>query len=269
MLIFGENINTINKDVASALASKNSDFFSELVKSQIGTGFVDVVDVNVGSFAEEEPGNMEWIIPVVEEVTRGEIPLSIDSSNPEAILTGIHILKNKKGAFINSITLEKSRYQDLIPVAKEHDLNIIGLPIDEKGVPPSAEERLALANKLVELLDKNKISPDRLYIDCIIEPISVSDDRASIALETLALLKKNIPEANTFICLTAVSFGLPNRRLLNSNFLTLLLKEEIDAVILNPLDVKIISNLLATNALLGKDFYCQNYLSFFRKKTSA
>ena len=266
MIVFSENINTINKDIASALEKKDRDFFVKLVRSLTASGAVDVIDINVGSFAGEESGNMKWMVPIVEEVTGGKIPVSIDSSSPEAIIAGIGELKNKNGGFINSITLEKSRYQDLIPLAKEQDMNIIGLPIDKNGIPRSSKERLDLAYRLVEIVSRNGISPEKLYIDCIIEPVSVSAGSAVAALETIAKVKENIPEVKTFICLTAVSFGLPERKLLNRNFLTLLLKEGIDAVILNPLDKELLSNLFASNALLDKDFYCQDYMGFIKNR---
>jgi cobalamin-dependent methionine synthase I len=268
MLIFGENINTINKKVASALEKKDSDFFMKLIWDQLESGIVDVVDINVGSFAGEELPNMEWVVPIVEENIEGKTRISIDSSDPKTIIAGIKKLGNKEGAIINSITLEKSRHEDLIPLAKEFDLDIIGLPIDENGIPDNSTKRLELAYKLIELIESNGIQKENLFIDCIIEPVSVSTKNGLIALETVAKIKEKIPEAKTFICLTAVSFSLPERKLLNRNFLSLLIKEGIDAIILNPLDKEILSNLYATRTLLDKDFYCQDYLNFIKNRNS-
>jgi 5-methyltetrahydrofolate--homocysteine methyltransferase len=264
MLIFGENINTINKKVAEALENKDSSFFTNLVDAQIESGVVDVIDINVGSFGGEETPNMEWLVPIVEKRVGGRAKISIDSSDPGTIVIGINKLDDKKGAIINSITLEESRHKDLIPLARELDLDIIGLPIDENGIPDNSEKRLKLAHKLVDLVENNGISRKKLLIDCIIEPVSVSTKNGLIALETVAKIKENIPDVKTFICLTAVSFSLPERKLLNRNFLSLLIKEGIDAVILNPLDRGLLSDLYATRALTDKDFYCQDYLNFMR-----
>ncbi len=268
MLIFGENINAINKKVAFALEKRDSNFFTKLTKAQLDSGIVDVIDINVGSFPGEELPNMEWVVPIVERNIKEKVRISIDSSDPKTIIAGIGKLSSKEGAIINSITLEKSRHHDLIPLAKEFDIDIIGLPIDEKGIPYNSEKRLELAYKLIELIDSNGISIDKLFIDCIIEPISVSTKNGLVALETVANIKEKIPEVKTFICLTAVSFGLPERKLLNMNFLSLLLKEGIDAIILNPLDKDILSNLYAIRALLGDDLYCQDYIGFIKNRTS-
>jgi len=266
MLIIGEKINTVNKNVAVALENRDKAFFQKLASTQIGSGVVDVIDVNVGTDPDKEPDYMKWMVSCVEEVTAGKVPLSIDSSSPKAIIAGIEEIENKEGAFINSITIEESRHKDLLPVAKEYGLNIIALPIDRGGIPQTAENRLKNAEKIVDLVISYDISPSKLYIDCIVEPISLSCDKARISLDTVKKVKKYIPEVKTFICLTAISFGLPDRKLINRNFLSLLLREGIDSIILDPLDKELVKTLFTTNLLLGEDEYCQNFLKLFRKK---
>ena len=264
MLIFGEKINTVNKDVDRALANKDEAFFKNLVELQIKSGIVDVVDVNIGSDANIEPDNMKWAVDIVEGVTGGKIPLAIDSSNPKTIIEGIKKLKHKSNSYINSITLEEPKHKDLLPLAKKHDLNIVGLPIEGGGIPETLDERVKLSIKLAELVSSYDIDLSRLYIDCLIGPVSISQENAILALDTVRSIKKHIPEAKTIICLTAVSFGLPQRKLINRNFLTLLLKEEIDAIILDPLDDKLIKNLYATQLLTGKDEHCIKYLTYIK-----
>lgn len=266
MLIIGEKINTVNSRVAIALKNKDKPFFQNLASAQIDSGIVDAIDVNVGLDPDQEPAYMKWMVSCVEEVTANKVPLSIDSSSPEAIIAGIEEIENKEGAFINSITIEESRHKDLLPVAKEYGLNIIALPIDRGGIPQTAENRLKNAEKIVDLAISHDISPSKLYIDCIVEPISLSCDKARISLDTVKKVKKYIPEVKTFICLTAISFGLPDRKLINRNFLSLLLREGIDSVILDPLDKEVIETLFTTKLLLGEDEYCQDYLELFRKK---
>jgi 5-methyltetrahydrofolate--homocysteine methyltransferase len=266
MLIIGEKINTVNKNVAVALKNRDKTYFQYLASAQIDSGIVDVIDVNVGLDADLEPAYMKWMVSCVEEVTANKVPLSIDSSSPKAIIAGIERLKNKEGAFINSITIEEGRHKDLLPLAKEYGLNIIALPIDSRGIPQSAENRLKNAAKIVDLIMSYDISLSNLYIDCIVEPISLACDKARISLDTVKKVKKYIPEVKTFICLTAISFGLPDRKLINRNFLSLLLREGIDSIILDPLDKALIETLFATELLLGEDEYCQDYLDLFRKK---
>lgn len=266
MIVFGEKINTINKDVLNALNKKDESFFRNLALSQVYTGIVDVIDVNVGSDFSVEVENMQWAVPIVEESAGSKVSLAIDSSNPKAIIAGLEKLSNKKGAFINSITLDEDKYKVLLPLAKEYDLKVIALPIDKTGVPRSSIQRVKLAEKLVEIVNSYGISLSKLYIDCIIEPISISDINAITALETLISIKKEIPEVKTFICLSAVSFGLPNRKLVNRNFATLLIERGIDSIILDPLDKDLALSIFITKVLLGKDEYCQKYLEYIRSK---
>ena len=266
MLIFGEKINTINRKVNEALERKNKDFFTNLAVSQLKSGIVDILDINVGSDASVEPDNMRWAVDVVETATEGKIALSIDSSYPKTIVAGVEAVKNKKGLFLNSITLDEARYKELIPLAKDYDQNIIALPIDKNGIPDSADKRLRLSWKLAELLKDSGISLGKLYIDCIVEPISISTKNALISLDTVSIIKKNLPQVKTFICLSAVSFGLPDRKIVNRNFLTMLMERDIDAVILDPLDAELVSNLYSVNLLLDKDENCLKYLKYIRNR---
>jgi len=264
MIVFGEKINTINRDVLNALNSKDESFFSNLTLSQVHSGIVDVIDINVGSDFSGEVENMQWVVPIVERSAGSRVPLAIDSSNPKAIIAGLEKITNKKDSFINSITLEEDKYKVLLPLVKKYDLKVIALPIDKNGVPRSSVQRLKLAEKLVEIVKSYSIPLSRLFIDCLVEPISISDTNAVTSLETLTLIKKEIPEVKTFICLSAVSFGLPNRKSINRNFATLLIERGIDSIILDPLDKDLALTIFITKALLSMDSYCQDYLKYIR-----
>jgi len=266
IIIFGEKINTINQAVAKALEEKDKIFFQQLTQAQLNSGIVDVIDINVGSDAEVEPDNMRWAVSFIEELIGDKVALSIDSANPDTIITGINQVKNKKGTFLNSITLEEKRYKKLLPLVKEFDLNIIALPIDSKGIPPTAAGRLKLAQELLDLVDSYGIDTSKLFIDCIVQPISLSTANALVSLETVRLIKKHIPLVKTFICLTAISFGLPNRKLVNRCFLSLLMKEDVDSIILDPLDKDLVDELYAAKVLLGIDKNCMDYINYIRNK---
>ena len=267
MQIIGEKINTVNKNVAHALNVREELFFKNLVQLQLESRIVSVIDVNVGSDISIEPDNMKWAAEVVGEAASGKATLSIDSSYPKTIIAGVEKLKGKGISFINSITLKESRYKELLPVARQYGLNLIGLPIEKGTIPKISEERLKNAYKLAELAKGNGIPLDKLYIDCIIEPVSIGDDSALVALETVRKIKDNIPEVKTFICLSAVSFGLPGRKLLNRNFLSLLIKQEIDSIILDPLDEGVVDDLYASTLLTGKDKSCMGYIKYIKDKS--
>ena len=266
MIIFGEKINTISDNVSDALEKRDGIFFKNLAKAQLDSGIVDVIDINVGSDPSIEPDNMRWVVSCIQEALGSVIPLSIDSSTPKTIIAGIQEIVKKEGNFINSITLEENRYKEILPIVKEYNMNLIALPINGECIPESAYERLKIAEKICELIENYDIDISKLYIDCIVQPIALSSINVIESLETIRLIKKHLPFVKTFICLTAISLGLPDRKLINRNFLPLLIKEEIDSIILDPLDKDLIDNLHATNMLLGKDKDCKNYINYMRSK---
>lgn len=266
MIIIGEKINTINKDVAHALNIKNELFFKNLVKKQIDSGIVDVIDVNVGSDIKIEPNNMKWVLSCIESLIDDKVTFCIDSSNPQTIIEGIEQLKNKKETFINSITLEEKRYKELLPLAKKYDLNIIALPVNNKGIPSTSTERLELSKKIIKIVEGYDIDLSRLYIDCLVQPIALSNQNAIEALDTVKKIKNYLPQVRTVICLTAISFGMPNKKLIRESFLSLLLREGIDSIILDPLDSELIDNLFTIELLLGKDENCLSYINRMRGK---
>ena len=231
MIIIGEKINTINKDIAYALNKRDELLFKNLVKTQIDSGIVDVIDINVRSDMVIEPDNMKWVLACIENLINDKVTLAIDSSNPITIIQGIEQLKNKKEVYINSITLEENRYKDLLPLAKKYDLNIIALPINNKNIPSTSKERFDIAKKIVDLVKSYKIDLSHLYIDCLVQPIAFSTQNAIESLDTIKKIRDYLPQVKTLICLTAISFGMPDKNLIRESFLTLLLREKIDAII--------------------------------------
>jgi 5-methyltetrahydrofolate--homocysteine methyltransferase len=140
------------------------------------------------------------------------------------------------------------------------------LPIDQYGIPSTAEKRLKLAIKLVNLVEKYHIDPEKLFIDFLVQHIALSPYNAQVSLDTIRMIKKHILSVKTFICLTAISFGLPERRLINRNFISLLINENIDSIILDPLDKDLIDNIYSIKMLLGKDENCMNYINYIRSR---
>lgn len=260
MFLIAEKINTINKKVSEALVKKDRKFFEELTVKQLESKIINAIDINIGSDISVEPENMKWVVKIVESVTEGKIPLSIDSPNPDTIIAGFEAMKNKKDAFINSISLQSGRYEKLIPLAKEYDLNIIALPIEKSDIPNNSRKRSEIAQRIAAVVNNFDIPLSRLYIDCLVAPIAISTNNALASIDTLKNIKKNIPECKTIICVTGISFGIPNKETLNSRFLTILAYEGIDSILMDPFDRQVMDTIYATNLILGKDEFCMNYL---------
>lgn len=261
MLIIGERINTAKKKIALAVEKRDAETIQEEAINQVKAG-IDVLDVNVGSSLNEAE-NMRWAIETIQDVVN--IPLCIDSANPEAIKAGFQVCRNKERTWANSITLQKKRIEGVLPLVKKYDCPLIALCIDDKGVPLTGRERVEVARRLIRVVGDFGISLDSLYIDCLIEPISVGEGKAKQTLTTIKMMKDNFSQIKTVICLSGVSFGLPERKLINRTFLPLLIEAEVDAIFLDSLDEALMAALKAANALLGRDESCLDYIRAYRE----
>lgn len=209
---------------------------------------------------KQEIEDMEWAVKIIQE--KVDKPLSIDTTDYKVLESG---LKAHKGqAMINSISYEGGRLKEFIELASEYGAKSIALPITEKGIPPTFEERLEACEKIVEEAEKNNYNKENLYFDPLVLPISVDTNNGLITLKTLEGIKSKL-EANTTIGLSNLSFGMPKRELLNKAFL-LIVMQYLDSVIMNPLDQEMKKLIIAGNAVLGRDKMCMNYLRAYRNK---
>lgn len=261
MIIIGERINTIRKRIALAIQKKDAEVIQQEAISQVKAG-IDVLDVNVGSPTGEEK-NMQWAVEVIQKVV--DVSLCIDSSNPKVIEAGFQVCKDKRRAWVNSVTLQKEKIEVLLPLVKKYKCSLIALCIDDKGVPCTPQKRVQIAEKLIDIVSRVGIPLNNLYIDCLIEPISLGAGKVRDTLATIKMVKSAFCGVKTVVCLSAVSFGLPGRSLINRTFLPLLMTAGVDAIFLDPLDSNVMSTLRAANILLDKDENCLEYIKAYRE----
>lgn len=261
MLVIGELINSTRKEVKEAIEKKDAEFIKDLALKQVEAGS-HFLDVNAGAFVDEEIEYLMWLIDTVREVT--DIPLAIDSADPNAITKALEKLKGQE-VMVNSITAEREKMDALIPVIKEYNAKVIALCMDDSGMPDTAEQRLAIADKLCDEFTKAGIDLDNVYLDPLVKPISVNINFGNEVLETLEEINKRYEGIHTTCGLSNVSFGLPERKVLNQAFFVMCISRGMDAVIIDPLDKTIMSLLFASEALIGKDKNCINYLKAARK----
>ncbi len=261
MIIIGEKLNSSIKSVKDAIENLDREFIEKMAKAQACAG-ANFIDVNAGMFLEDEPKKMEWLVKVVENVI--DIPLSLDSPNSKAIEQGLKVSKNK-GVIVNSITNEKKRYDELIPLIEEYKTGVIALCMDDNGMPETVDERLKIADKLIESLTKKGVAISDIYIDPMVRPISTGPHYAMVAIETIRNIKKNYEKVHIACGLSNVSFGIPARRTVNQAFLVGAMFNGMDGAILDPLDKKLMSFIYAAEALTGIDEYCMNYIMKFKE----
>jgi len=192
----------------------------------------------------------------------------IDSSNPEVIEIGLKSYVNKSNtgrAMVNSITAEKEKIERILPLVKKYNADVIALTIEEKGMPENARERVDIAKRILDIATKDYgISADNIYFDLLVRPVSTEPGQVKEFLESIGLVKQSLG-AKTVCGLSNVSFGLPNRSLLNSTFLAMCISAGLDAAIIDPTDKNMMAVLRAGEALIGKDEYCMNYITSHRE----
>jgi len=260
MIIIGERINSSRKKIALAIETQDANFIKNEAISQEKAG-ANFIDANCGTFLNEESAIMEWLIENVRSSV--EVPLCIDSPNPDTIKKALK-LYNSKPVIVNSITAEEKRANDILPLVREYDAFVVALTMDESGIPRTAEERTRMAERILEFAKKHEVDSSKIYFDPLVQPVGSDQEQGKILLQTMAMIK-GLGDTKTVCGLSNVSFGLPSRALLNATFLAMCVAAGLDAVMIDPLNEKLMSILSAARALTGEDQYCMNYIQRFRQ----
>ena len=260
MLIIGEKINSTRKRIKEAIAARDAEYIQNLAIAQAEAG-ADYLDVNTGAFPSEEVELMEWLVGVVQDVV--DVPLAIDSASPAALKAGLKAHRNGK-PLINSITIEQAKFKAVLPLVKCYDAKVLALAIGDGGITKTSEERFGVAGRLIEAICAEGVEPDRIYLDPLIQPVSVQNDFGLIALDVIRRIKQEFAQVNTACGLSNISFGLPKRRRLNKTFLIMAMAAGLDSAILDPLDNELAGTIKTCQALLGRDRFCKKYIKAFR-----
>lgn len=260
MLIVGERINSTREKIKSAIKARNADFITDEASRQIASG-AGFVDINCAVTDGDEVQDIDWVISVIQSGIPG-VSICIDSPNYFAIERALEVYKAKGGVMINSITAESDRIDRILPLAVSSNAKLIALTMDHKGMPDTAEERFEIARSMAERVKAGGLDLANLYFDPLIRPISTEPAQAKEFLRSIPLIKSL--GANTICGLSNVSFGLPDRKIINSVFLAMAIQSGLDAAILDPTDKLMLSSLRAARALVGRDDYCAEYIKAFR-----
>ena len=267
MLIIGELLNSTRREVKEALQSRDEATIRRLAREQVEAG-ADVLDINTATSMEREIEDLEWVISLIYDEVGEGIRLSIDSPNPEAIAAGLALCKTRP--MINSINNDPKLQEHLIPLIKEHEADVIGLAMGGKGkgMPKTREDRLKEAEQLITALQNSGIDLSRLYIDPLVMTIGSDQEQAWVVIETVRSIKERWGAlgVKSSVGLSNVSFGLPRRSVINRAFLAMLLEAVLDAALIDPTDKGIMEILRASEALLGIDAYCMQYIKYMRGK---
>jgi 5-methyltetrahydrofolate--homocysteine methyltransferase len=259
MLIVGELINASRKAIAAAIEAQDQETIGKVALEQAEHG-AHFIDVNAGVFVGRETDYLRWLVATVQSAV--DSPCCIDSPDPEAIEVALSV--HKGTAMINSISLEKERYDRIIPILAGTDLKVVALCMSDRGMPETAEDRLAIADELINRLVKNNIPPGNIYVDPLVQPVATHNTFGVECLNAIEMIMARFEGVHTICGLSNVSFGLPQRKYLNQTFVVMAVTKGLDAAIINPLDVRMMANICAAETLLGKDPYCAAYLKAYR-----
>jgi 5-methyltetrahydrofolate--homocysteine methyltransferase len=260
MIIIGEKINGSIPSTAKAIAEKNEAFIRNLALKQTEMG-ANYIDVAAGTTPDIERDTLKWLINIVQDTV--ETPLCIDSSDPYIILDMIPLAK--RPGMINSISEERGKCEIIMPQVADTDWKIIALTCDNSGISTDAKVKFDIAVVIVEKAKKYGIAVDRLFIDPLVTTVSTTGDSLLVFNETLIEIKKKYPEIHITSGLSNISYGMPFRKIINQQFLTLAMSAGMDSAIMDPTSDDMRATLYATDALLGQDRNCRRFLTAFRK----
>jgi cobalamin-dependent methionine synthase I len=260
MLIIGERINSTRKAIAPAVKERDAAFIQEEARKQANAG-ADYLDCNAATVGRrEEPEALCWLVQTVQEAV--DLPISLDSPNPEAIEAALRV--HRGTPLINSISGEQEKLERLLPLVRDYHAKVIALCMDDEGMPRTSEDRVRIGTRLVARLTAAGVPEEDVILDPLLMPISVDSRHGLDALQPMAQLKRHYPNSRVSVGLTNVSYGLPERRWLNRAMLLLAMGAGLDAAICDPTDHDLMSMLLAAETLLGRDEFCANYLAAAR-----
>lgn len=256
--VIGEKINpTGKKKLKEALRTNNMDYIIGEAIDQTNAG-ADMLDINVGLPEIDEAEMIRKVIKEVQGVVN--LPLQVDSPDVEAIEAGVRIYNGKP--MINSVNGKKESMEQIFPVVKKYGALILGLALDETGIPETAEGRLEIARKIVKTAESYGIPREDVLIDCIVLTASAQQTQVKETLKAIRLVKQELG-VKTVLGVSNVSFGLPNRELINSNFLSAAFGAGLDAPIINPMSKPMMDAVNTFRVLNNQDkdsaYYIEHY----------
>lgn len=258
MVIIGEKINpTGHKKLAAALQEGNYDYVRDLALRQVAWG-ADVLDVNVGVPGLDDVALMPEIVKLV--INCVDVPLCLDSPNPAALAAGLAVVPGKP--LVNSVSGEESRLKSILPLVKDREAVVIGLTMDDNGIPNDPEARVAIAEKILERAARIGIPKEDVIIDPLVMSVSSDSQAGMITLRTIELIHR-VLGTNINLGASNVSFGLPDRQTVNQAFLALAMSAGATCAITDPM--KLTGIIRATDLLLGRDEFSVRFIRYFRQ----
>jgi len=255
-VIIGERINPSGrKRLAESLAQGDMSLVRQEALAQLEAG-AQVIDVNVSAIDVDEERILPMAVQTVAEAV--DVPISIDTANPQALAAALVICPGKP--LVNSVTGEEASLETVLPLVKERSCAVIGLCMDEEGIPKEGQRRLGIARKIVAAAGAYGIPPEDVIIDPLAMTVGADHTTGVVTLEAIRLIRMKLG-VNITLGGSNISFGLPERSLINRSFLAMAIAAGLTCAVVDPLDIEIRKTIAACDLLMGKDEYAVRFLA--------
>jgi len=269
MILIGERINGMFKDVRQAIADKNKQVIQDLAKKQLQAGAA-FLDVNVGTAAADQQGTIQWLVETIQETCSA--PLCLDSQKPDVIAAGLKVINADTGVILNSAPLNRKSDEEIldkyIQMAEQTGpkVSIITLTMDKNGVPQDVDTRVAIAAEIVQKAMEKGFDTQRLFIDPVLLPVKVPNaqvqaDNILTAIDQIRYLADPAPHIT--LGLSNISQGATERSLINRIFLAMAVSHGLDSAIVDVLDERLMNVLATAEMLMNKQLYSDSFLKVY------
>jgi len=258
-VLIGERINpTGKKKLADALRAGDMEIVKKEALAQVQAG-ADILDVNVGTSGVDQVSLLPCAVQTV--MSAVDVPICIDSDKPEALKEALKVYRGKP--IINSVTGQKKSLEVILPLVSEYKAAVIGLCMDDGGIPESADKRVAVARKIVGEAEKLGIPREDIIIDCMVLTLGAEGNAGTVVLEAIRKVKAELGVNMTFGC-SNISFGLPDRDILNRAFISMAIAEGVNCPVVDA--AKIRETVLAADLILSRDKWASRYIGAYRER---
>lgn len=258
-VLIGERINPAGrKKLSEALIEGNLEVVGREALAQAEAG-ADILDVNVNTFGVDEVALLPQAVRAVMDTV--DVPLCLDSANPEALAAALKVYKGKP--LINSVTGEEHSLAKVLPLVREYGATVIGLTQDDEGVPNNADRRVAIAHKIVQRAEAAGIPREDIMIDCLAFAVGADTSSGLVTLETIRRVKAELG-VNLTLGASNISFGLPDRDVINNTFVAIVIAAGVTCLIVDVAKVRPI--VLAADLVLANDKRARRYIEAYRQR---
>ena len=258
-VLIGERINPAGKKkLAEALKAGNLEIVRSEALAQVEAG-ADILDINVSSFGVDEVALLPRAVQAVMDTV--DVPLCLDSANPEVLAAALKVYKGKP--LINSVTGEERSLENVLPLVKGYGAAVIGLLQDDEGIPGDVKRRVAIAGKIITRAEAAGIPREDVIIDCLALAVGADPKAGQASLETIRRLKSELG-VNLTLAVSNISFGLPDRPLLNNAFVAAAITAGVNCLIADVARVR--PTVMATDLILGRDERARRYIEAYRQR---